>query len=69
MRVDQCVCAFRAVEVPVLGCFSSRCSEVSEVGRTLKFCGIQSHDFYAQLWGHYECNPVVPWRRILNVST
>jgi len=31
MRVDQCVCAFRAVELPVLSCLSSKCSEVTEV--------------------------------------
>jgi hypothetical protein len=29
MRVDQCVCTFRAVELP---CLSNSCSEVPEVG-------------------------------------
>ena len=31
MRVDQCVSAIRAVEVPVLVCLRSSCSHVTEV--------------------------------------
>jgi hypothetical protein len=31
-RVDQCVSAVRAVEVPVLVCLRSSCSHVTEVG-------------------------------------
>jgi hypothetical protein len=34
MRVDHCVWAFIAAVVSVLGCLCSRCSEVTEVGRT-----------------------------------
>jgi hypothetical protein len=52
VRIDQCVWAFRAVEVPVLACLICRCSEMSEVGRTLKFCDIQSHDFM-QNYGYF----------------
>ena len=32
MRVDQCVSAVRAVEVPVLVCLRSSCNHVTEVG-------------------------------------
>ena len=32
VRVDQCVSAVRAVEVPVLVCVRSSCSHVTEVG-------------------------------------
>jgi hypothetical protein len=32
VRVDQCVSAVRAVEVPVLVCLRSSCSHVTEVG-------------------------------------
>ena len=32
MRVDQCVSAVIAVEVPVLVCLRSSCSHVTEVG-------------------------------------
>ena len=32
VRVDQCVSAVRAVEVPVLVCLRSDCSHVTEVG-------------------------------------
>ena len=54
MRVDQRVCVFRSVELPVLGCLCSTCSEVTEVGMTLKFCDIHSHGFHAKLWGFCE---------------
>jgi len=49
MRVDQCVCAVRTVEVPVLAPLNSRYSEVTEVGRTLKFFDIYSHYSHAKL--------------------
>jgi len=49
MHVDQCVCAFRAVEGPVLGFLSRRCDEVTEVGRTFKFYDIRSHNSHAKL--------------------
>ena len=32
MRVDQCVSAIRAVEVPLFVCLRSSCSHVTEVG-------------------------------------
>jgi len=32
VRVDQCVSAVRAVEVPVLVCLRSGCNHVTEVG-------------------------------------
>jgi hypothetical protein len=32
VHVDRCVCAVRAVEVPVLVCLLSSCSHVTEVG-------------------------------------
>jgi hypothetical protein len=32
VRVDQCVSAFRAVEVPVLVCLRRSCNHVTEVG-------------------------------------
>jgi hypothetical protein len=32
VRVDQCVCAVRAVEVPVLVCLRRGCDHVTEVG-------------------------------------
>jgi hypothetical protein len=32
VRVDQCVSAIRAVDVPVLVCLRSSCSHVTEVG-------------------------------------
>jgi hypothetical protein len=67
LRIDQCVCPIRAVELPVLGCLYNSCSEVTEVGGTLNFCDIQSHEFRAKLWGRYECNPAVPCRGMLNV--
>ena len=55
--------------MPVLAFLSSRCCEVSEVGRTLKFCDIYSHVFRANLWLFCECNPAIPCRGLLNVST
>jgi hypothetical protein len=55
MRIDERVCAFRAVELPVLACFVSSCSEESEIGRALKFCDIHSHDFLAKLWTFCDC--------------
>jgi len=48
MRLDQCVCAIRAVEMPVLACFSSSCSEVTEVGG-MKFCEDMFDSFHAEL--------------------
>jgi hypothetical protein len=68
MHVDQCVCALRAVELPVLSCLSNKCSEVGD-GRTLNFYDIHSHELHAKVWGHCECNPAVPCRAMLNVST
>jgi len=32
VRVDQCVAAFRTVEVPVFVCLRSGCDHVTEVG-------------------------------------
>ena len=37
MRVDQCVFAVRAKEVPVLVCLRSSCCHVTEVGGPLRF--------------------------------
>ena len=37
MRVDQCVAAVRAVEVPVLVCLRSGCGHVTEVGVAVRF--------------------------------
>jgi hypothetical protein len=55
VRIDQCVCTVRAVEVPVFACVSNRSSEVSEVGKTLKFCDVHSHEFHARLWVFCDC--------------
>jgi len=55
MLIDECVCAFRAVELPVLACLVSSWSEEPEVGRALKFCDIHSHDFHAKLWTFCDC--------------
>ena len=67
MRNDQCVCAFRAIGVPVLGFLRRRHSDLTELG-VLLFCDIYSRNFYAKLWGYCECNPVVPCRVMLYVS-
>jgi hypothetical protein len=37
MRVDQCVSAVRAVEVPVLVCLRSGCCHVTEAGGAVRF--------------------------------
>jgi hypothetical protein len=68
MRVDQCVCAIRVVEIPVIACLSSRCSEVTEVGG-MKFCENNSGGFHAKFCGNCGCNPDVPCRGMLNLST
>jgi hypothetical protein len=68
MRVDQCVCAIRAVDMPVLGCLCSGCSEVSEVVG-MKFCENISDCFHAKFWGKCGCIRVVPCRGILNFIT
>jgi hypothetical protein len=49
MDINGRVCAFKAVKLPVLACLLSSCNEDSEVGRTLKFCDINSNDFHAKL--------------------
>ena len=47
MRVDQSVCAVRAVEVPVLVCLRSSCSHVTEVGGR-KVCETRTDDCRAK---------------------
>ena len=68
MRIDQCVCAFRAVGVSVLGFLSRRLSDLTEVGVHFKFCDNYSHDFHEKLWEYCECNPALPCRSMSNVS-
>jgi len=50
MHVDQRVCPIKAVDLPILACLSSRCSEVTEVGG-LQFCESLSDGFHAKFWG------------------
>ena len=45
VRVDRCVSAVRAVEVPVLVCLRSSCSHVTEVGDP-KVCEAQRRIFF-----------------------
>jgi hypothetical protein len=69
MRIDQCFSAFRAVEIAVLACLTSRCNEVTEIRRNLNLFNIHSNEFHTKLWGHCECNPAVPCRAMLSAST
>ena len=43
MHVDRCVLCTQSGGNVSISCLSSKCSEVAEVGRTLKFFDVCSH--------------------------